>query len=646
MSTPTKKATLACEKCRVLKVKCIRVEGQPCTKCTRSNSECIVPEPRQRTRPQRAKPRLADLESKLTDILGLLSRSNGSNSGDDISNIANIPDFELPDVDIHVGSDLAAWIGHDAPLNLNMSSFLPFEEPQSTQPETSNPSEVNETDSNWVTELGFGPGVVQHLLDSFRGVSSHFPFVHIPDNVAAPSLAEERPFLFLAAVTNGASKYHHIQASLIDKFKSALSENLIIAEEKDLDLLQGLLVHLAWFHFYFNPRSPQTYRYLQIAVSMAVDLGLESLLHDVMSSASGLDDPYKREACRTYLGCYYISSLISTSSGKPNSLPYSEDMLLAASALQERREFDSDKLLYPLIQLQQFVDEICETYRLERNSAAQLRSCTHTTRFMNRLQEWWSSLAEDLRCNVLLIHSHQATKIRIYELGLVYNYGHSRHSANATSTPNPSSLLQYSSPALISNLIRCTESVKEYLDLFLTIPETEYHTLPFCIWYKVIIAIFILYRLSVGISEVPEWDVALAQQTVDIEVYLGTLVSRLEVLQKESSAANKSLYTMMPEIINSVRTSYVLASEDAAKVVQAQHPHQAFAGAPVIPGRGRQRCPGMRNLRLSAGVSDMEQSRLASAVAAEAQMIENEILWSELLVADTFSSAAGTSSTR
>jgi hypothetical protein len=68
-----KKASLACEKCRILKVKCIRVEGQPCTKyvaqtrlpllhttnicrCSRSNSECIVPEPKQQVRPRRAKP--------------------------------------------------------------------------------------------------------------------------------------------------------------------------------------------------------------------------------------------------------------------------------------------------------------------------------------------------------------------------------------------------------------------------------------------------------------------------------------------------------------------------------------------------------------------------------------------------------------
>jgi hypothetical protein len=102
-------------------------------------------------------------------------------------------------------------------------------------------------DTTWIADLGLSPAVLEHLLNNFRGMSAHFPFVQLPEHLTAESMVNDRPFLLLAAVTNGASRYRHLQAALIEKFKNVLSQNLIIAGERDLDLLQGLLVHLAWY---------------------------------------------------------------------------------------------------------------------------------------------------------------------------------------------------------------------------------------------------------------------------------------------------------------------------------------------------------------------------------------------------------------
>ena len=101
-------------------------------------------------------------------------------------------------------------------------------------------------DAAWITDLGLGPVVLEHLLDRFRGMSSYFPFVRLSDAWTAASMAEDRPFLLLAAVVAASSKYCHLQDALIRKFKETLSQRVIMAGENDLDLLQGLLVHLAW----------------------------------------------------------------------------------------------------------------------------------------------------------------------------------------------------------------------------------------------------------------------------------------------------------------------------------------------------------------------------------------------------------------
>ncbi|KAL3495894.1 hypothetical protein BJX62DRAFT_144842 [Aspergillus germanicus] len=634
----SKKANLACEKCRVLKVKCIRVEGQPCTKCSRSNSECIVPEPRQQGRTRRAKPRLVDLESKLTDILGLLSRSNTSSSGDQS---LSVQDVELPDIDVHVESDLVDWLSFENRTGSEMiQPSMPAEEALGTEHGTSASSEaLGNLDSAWITDMGLSPAVLQHLLNNFRGMSAYFPFVQLPEHLTAELMVNDRPFLLLAAVTNGASKYRHLQAALVEKFKNVLSQNLIIAGEKDLDLLQGLLVHLAWFHFYFNPWSPQTYRYLQIAISMVVDLGLDNMVSNMISNNTTLDDTYSRDACYAYLGCYYISSVISTSNGKPNNLPVSSNMLRAADIIQQTQQSETENGIYQLINLQQLVDNICETYRFEKNEPSRSRLPTHAGRFVMQLEEWWSGLPADLRQNILLHHGYLAAKIRASDMGLAYNYGHSRRPSSALKDPTASTTC----PALITNLTRCTQLTKEYLDLFFTIPQTEYTSLPFCIWYKVVIAVFVLYRLSTGVSEVPEWDVTLTQQTFDVDEYFRRLSSHLEFLRADE-VSNKSLFTMVPEIINSVRTSYDMARGGYGQALDARHPHQSFS-PPSTSGRGRYRCPGMRNLKQPTNGSVTQQSTLHNAVTADIQIIENEMFWNELLVTDTFTSTAATLAT-
>jgi hypothetical protein len=100
--------------------------------------------------------------------------------------------------------------------------------------------------ASWITDLGLGPVVLEHLLNRFRGMGSYFPFVRLSNDCTAASMAKDRPFLLLAAVAAASSKYCHLQDALIRRFKESLSERIIIAGEKDLDLLQGLLVHLAW----------------------------------------------------------------------------------------------------------------------------------------------------------------------------------------------------------------------------------------------------------------------------------------------------------------------------------------------------------------------------------------------------------------
>ena len=90
--------------------------------------------------------------------------------------------------------------------------------------------------------------MAEELVNLFReSMNQYFPFVVIPKGVTAESLSEQRPFLFLAVVTSASSMYKPLQRALDSRFRSILSQDAVFHGKKSLDLLQGLLVYLAWF---------------------------------------------------------------------------------------------------------------------------------------------------------------------------------------------------------------------------------------------------------------------------------------------------------------------------------------------------------------------------------------------------------------
>ncbi|OGE56023.1 hypothetical protein PENARI_c003G06539 [Penicillium arizonense] len=536
------------------------------------------------------------------------------------------------------------WMSQEYLPNSEVGECPESSENQNTTENTlENPWDLSTaTDAAWITDLGLSPVVLEYLLDRFRGMASYFPFVRLPYSCTAASMAEDRPFLLLAAVAAASSEYCHLQDALIRQFKESLSQRVVVAGEKDLDLLQGLLVHLAWFHFHFVPGSQQAYQYLQIAISMVIDLRLDQEAADLVELRTELSDTYIREACRAYLGCYYMSNIIAMTSGKPNNLQFHKDMLRCAMMLQQQPKSETDLLIYPMTKVLQFTEEVCETLRSEGIHSPRLH--IHAGRFTTWLEEWWSSLSTDLRNKVLLINGYYAAKIRIQEMGLVYCYGQRR-------PPSPKAQEEFTilsaHPMVISNLIKCVSSTKEYLDSFFALPATEQNSLPYSAWCQVVLTVFVLYRLSVGLPEVPQWDVEIAQQTVDLQEYIDKLLSHLQVIKPlpDRQIPTKSLFSRLPEIMGSVRASYVLAKEDLAQARDSLHAHHELNGFNNTASsvQGLRRCPAVRySSRHVAQAQDLPT--LQSAITTEVQRIEDEKLWGDIFLMDTLSSMTGSSS--
>jgi len=99
---------------------------------------------------------------------------------------------------------------------------------------------------SWASKLNLDLPYVDYLLERFRGTQAFFPFVIISTQWRASDMMVERPFLLLTAVASAADSSSQLQQSLAEEINETLARRVVVAGDNNLDLLQGLLVHLAW----------------------------------------------------------------------------------------------------------------------------------------------------------------------------------------------------------------------------------------------------------------------------------------------------------------------------------------------------------------------------------------------------------------
>ncbi|KAJ6013420.1 hypothetical protein N7540_008011 [Penicillium herquei] len=85
-------------------------------------------------------------------------------------------------------------------------------------------------------------------------MAPHFPFVAIPD-IPPAKLYAESPFLFKTMVMVTSYRNRSFQHQLGTKLTEEVGKRLLVDGERSLDVLQGLLIHIAWFRF-SNDQSP------------------------------------------------------------------------------------------------------------------------------------------------------------------------------------------------------------------------------------------------------------------------------------------------------------------------------------------------------------------------------------------------------
>ncbi|KAH7047310.1 hypothetical protein B0J12DRAFT_666307 [Macrophomina phaseolina] len=339
----------ACEACRAAKLKC-RASGHVgvCKRCIESKRECVV-----NSSPCRRRARQSRL---ITDHPRAQRPTQPATFTIDVP----IPADGTPDNALGVLCDeherfIDRLVPPAAVDDAMPSALYPVPSPASA-PATSAPS----ISSNGSTMRGisipaqFSLDSALALLSSFRHMLPNYPCVALPEEASVPSLAREQPFLLLAMLAAASGSRTLNGHGLYDEeFRKMLAFRYVMAGERSLELLQGLIIYCAWYPVHLRPKDKRVSQYIRIAVDIVSDLELDNAADGPLPSpqSSGLDK------LRTLLATYLLVSTHAISRNQATTLPFSSWISKCCDTLGQQHSLSQDKVLVSLVRMQHIIEQ-------------------------------------------------------------------------------------------------------------------------------------------------------------------------------------------------------------------------------------------------------------------------------------------------
>ncbi|KAF2756566.1 hypothetical protein EJ05DRAFT_502069 [Pseudovirgaria hyperparasitica] len=398
--------TKTCQNCATAKVKCIRTgDVSTCNRCQRLSKDCVYRSARRRFYGNKSDNRIEQLEARVSELLEKQSSDTHRQSDNSPSSSATLETSRFQQTGIVHQN---AWA---------RESFY------STPP--------GKTED--VIDIGLlSLQKAEQLLSVYRAsMIYHFPFVMPSPQHTAETLRQSQPYLFLAIMANASYQEMTLQRKLATMMCSQVSRHIIARGEVSFDLLQALLVFVAWSQYHPRPRRHS--QLLHLALSILIDLRLErpseqyswrngmSFHPDSFGQKEGSAEPALKDRQRAVLGCYFLTSSSAILLRKLNTLPFSADILKYAENLYLTPEYDTDKYLLALVTVQRLWERI-EAMPIGADS--DLENHNSSTRIqMKMIRVELDAFRDSLRYPIgelhLLEHLYNVASLYLDQIGLL-----------------------------------------------------------------------------------------------------------------------------------------------------------------------------------------------------------------------------------
>lgn len=247
------------------------------------------------------------------------------------------------------------------------------------------------------------------LLSTFMTkLSPNYPFVTLRPGTSLAELRATKPFLF--SVIRMVSSVHHTASMRAQYYViiKHISEQALLRSERSLELLQGILLVLGWYHHHCMMHT-QMNNLASLALSLSWDLGIcqpPGLLEKTRLLVLNPEQPPERthEERRALCGTWYINSAIALAYGKVERPKYNRYIAQCVQELQSAKEFESDLVLVQLMKIQRLTDRIhqlldSDNGEEEVSSIPRAPTMAYVSAFQADLDRFQAQIPRQLRSN-------------------------------------------------------------------------------------------------------------------------------------------------------------------------------------------------------------------------------------------------------
>jgi hypothetical protein len=302
----------------------------------------------------------------------------------------------------------------------------------------------------------------------------------------------------------------------------------IVEGERNIDLMVGLLIFIAWHHYYMEKQ--QIYQYLCLLAGMASDLGLSHY------STQGPGATIERD--RAFLGCYYLCALPSTKAfSRPNPLRWDDGLRRCAENVARAGNLPSDPNLIAVTELAQALDDLNEELRSETF----LRAPAHAA-FVEMHARMAGNRLKSLKHQYPSLNTNFALAAGMIDV----------HETRLNASGNNASVL-----------IRCACDISEYIDDLLNRPPITMHQMAHVDWVNLLYILMLMAKVSKSLPTTGGWEAGAMSSMLSPETILDKLSAHIANAPHNDPLAprNENLVRWFQSFCNSVKRNVIYGQE-------------------------------------------------------------------------------------
>ncbi|KAF7554239.1 hypothetical protein G7Z17_g3050 [Cylindrodendrum hubeiense] len=577
--------SLACTSCFKSKCKCVaRTDGNGCQRCHRLNKQCRRSDSiRRRNVNNKASSaaRIAELEGKLEGLISQLQSRNvidGDGDGDTTQQQSSV----LPEPPSQPASTTSAQPddtgGNEAQDDDDIEDDNIEEDDDDNLEPVDLTGSLRAVTTSEPSEPQVSEAEVETLLRTFRScMLHHFAFVHLSSRLTAHELQRDRPFLFRAIVCV-ASPSAREKAAQGRELKRAICQAMLGEESQPsidrMDLLLAILTYISWGWDHVLNHGSLSWLMLH-AKSLACEMRLDEpdpQDAQIMALFTPGFEPWSEntravtrqdfiERHRAVLGCFVLSSVVSTYYGQGDALRWTPQMDTGLAAVSTNKNCPTDATLAIQVRLQLLAQksvQIHQQQQLEQGQAAttemtSLPALMDLTALQGQIQEVQMSLSHGVAHQGLILAHIHSTELQISETTYAINstvplmvsqFGRMTGTGSANAAGGTTSSAS-SRQERLQCLWQCVRAVQACTSALLALSPSDFRGVSFLQWAQLARCVTALNHLTATIKDAA-WDRAVVQTIINVPTLLGRVADKLElVAQANGEQGRDELFTQL-----------------------------------------------------------------------------------------------------